>query len=149
MPELSVPRYEGEECEDKHRDAGMISGGDYDSAYVPTWSRRRIAPPKRDCKATFCRCLRECDLDVVEDYDGEQTILVDGGPYALTAEGERRVSADEGLVPMWALIAECDGVDPYDCEEFLTDVVYDALVCDGLVYGPETRISERRLAVSG
>lgn len=73
------------------------------------------------------------DLSPVDD-DGMAFVLVDGGPYALTAEGERRIATKEGVLPMWALVAECDGVDPYDCEEFLRTVTFEALIDDGLVW---------------
>jgi len=72
------------------------------------------------------------DLTPVEG-DGTDIVLVDGGPYALTGEGERRVGTKEGVIPMWALVAECDGVDPYDCEEFLRSITFEALIDEGLV----------------
>jgi hypothetical protein len=76
------------------------------------------------------------DVETVDDGETETTI-VDGGPYVLTRAGESRIGTKEGVLPMWTLVADCGDVDPYDCEDFLNDSVWDALIRDGLVREPD------------
>lgn len=76
----------------------------------------------------------EClDLVTSEARDGREITSIDGTPYALTSQGERLIGTEEGAIPMWELMRECEGTDPYDYEEKLDSLLFEALIDNALV----------------
>lgn len=73
------------------------------------------------------------DLALIDDNGTERT-LVDNGPYVLTRKGEQLVGTEEGVLPMWVLMADAEHADPYECEELFREVTFTALMDEGLVW---------------